>query len=362
MTRLHDLDLTAGRLPSGPHNTITDVNGVRVGHHTLNSGEGDAALRTGVTVIVPHPNDLFDEKVAAGTFTLNGFGKALGLEQVRSLGTLETPIALTNTLSVPRVADALLSYMLNQRPDIGGKSGTVNPVVGECNDGFLNDIRARAVTEAHVMAALEAVTDGAVEEGCVGAGAGTVAFAFKAGIGTASRTVAEGRFTLGALVQSNFGSRDDLRFLGVSLGQRLRGQYWPTKGTDEDTPPDTTPGSVMVVLATDAPLTPHQLERLCMRAALGLGRVGSYASTSSGDFVVAFSTTNRYPHFGDPLEFTAPRLHDNSVLDMLFLATVEAVEEAVLNSLVAATDTTGFKGRTAYALPHDVIREAVGER
>lgn len=356
MPRLHDLDLTAGRLPSGLHNTLTDVPGVRVGHHTLHTGDNEQALRTGVTVIVPHEGDLFEHKVAAGTFTLNGFGKAFGLEQVRSLGTLESPIALTNTLSVPRVADALLTYMMAQHPDIGGRAGTVNTVVGECNDGFLSNIRARAVTEAHVMAALEAADTGPVAEGCVGAGTGTTAFAFKAGIGTASRMVADGRYTVGALVQSNFGARADLRFLGVPLGRLLGAQFWPKKGT----PDDTAPGSVMVVLATDAPLMPAQLERLCMRAALGLGRTGSYASVHSGDFVLAFSTTMDFPHESDdPEDEFVSRVHDNHVLDMLFLATVEAVEEAVLNSLVAATDTTGLNGRTVYALPHDVIRDYV---
>lgn len=358
MTRLHEFGLTAGRLPLGPHNAITDVPGVRVGHHTLHEGAGDHALRTGVTVIVPHDGDLFEDKVAAGTFTINGFGKAVGLEQVRGLGTLESPLALTNTLNVPRVADALVTYMLAQRADIGGRAGSVNVVVGECNDGYLSAIRSRAVTEAHVMAALENATAGPVAEGCVGAGTGTVSFAFKGGMGTASRRVADGRFTLGALVQTNFGMREDLRFLGVPLGRFIGRDYWPAVNTP---PVNTPPGSVMIVLATDAPLSAHQLQRVCVRAAFGLGRVGSHASPGSGDFVLAFSTTNRFPHGDDAPAHRQARVHNDQILDEVFLATVESVEEAVLNSLLAATDTTGLHGRTVYALPHaEVERHVVG--
>lgn len=338
--RFRDLGYTVGRLPTGPLNAITDVAGVRVGHSTLIEGE---AIRTGVTVIVPHAGNSFMEKVAAGVYTINGFGKATGFEQIRELGAIETPIALTNTLNVPRVADALITYSMQQNPDIGGRVGTVNPIVGECNDGFLNDIRGRHVTEAHVLSAITDASSGPVTEGCVGGGTGTTCLGFKGGIGTASRLI--GEYTLGVLVQSNFGRREDLMVLGVPVGQALL----------ETDLPITPPGSIMMVVATDAPLVPFQLTQVAKRAAFGLGRVGSYGSYGSGDFVIAFSTANRLPHTSDPAGQVVARLHDNALLDTFYRAIAEAIEEAVLNSMIAATTIVGRNGNTMPALPHDKL-------
>lgn len=338
--RFRNLGYTVGQLPTGPLNAIADVPSVKVGHTTLIEGD---TIRTGVTVILPHDGNTFEEKVVAGVYTINGFGKATGFEQIRELGAIETPIALTNTLNVPRVADALMSYMLERNPLIGGRAGTVNPIVGECNDGFLNDIRGRHVTEAHVLQALATASNGTVAEGCVGGGTGTSCLGFKAGIGTASRKV--NNYTLGVLVQSNFGRREDLTVLGVPVGRELL----------ETDLPITPPGSIMVVLATDAPLVPFQLSNIAKRAAFGLGRVGSYASYGSGDFVIAFSTTNRLPHMGDSADMTFARLNDSPLLDTLYRASAEATEEAVLNSLIAATTMTGRNGNTMPALPHDKL-------
>lgn len=352
--RLRDLSVISGRLPVGALNAITDVPGVKVGHVTLIEGEGalvegQGPVRTGVTVILPHVGNIFRDKVAAGVATFNGFGKATGFEQIRELGTIETPVALTNTLNVPRVADALMSYMMTQNPEIGRRSGgTVNPVVGECNDGFLNDIRGRHVQETHVLQALATATDGPVPEGNVGAGVGTACCGFKAGIGTASRIVADGRFTLGALVQTNFGRRKDLLVLGVPVGMEMAEEHLPVLP----------PGSIMMVLATDAPLSSRQLNQVAMRACYGLGRLGAYGHWGSGDFAIAFSTTNRFPHGGDGDELqSVPRLHDSNLMDQLYLAAVEAIEEAVLNSLVAAEAMVGRDGHTLFALPHDRLIE-----
>ncbi len=353
MTRLRDLGVTPGRLPTGALNAITDVAGVRVGHVTLIAGEGplvpgQGPIRTGVTAILPHGGNLFREKVPAAAHTINGYGKAVGFEQVRELGALETPVLLTNTLNVGLCADALVTYMLCDNPDIGITTSSVNPVVGECNDGFLNDLQGRHVKPAHVWEAIDRAAGGPVAEGNVGAGTGTVCFGFKGGVGTASRLVIGGRFTVGALAQSNFGSREDLIVLGVPVGQHLR----------DDRPPETGPGSIMIVLATDAPLDARQLGRLAARAAFGLARTGSIAAGGSGDFVIAFSTAYRIPHAPtEPVEMAA-RFHDAAMTE-LFRAAVESVEEAVLNSLVAAETMVGRDGHTAVAIPLDKLRELI---
>lgn len=345
------LGLAMGMLPTGPHNDITDVAGVRVGHASLVAGEGalvpgEGPVRTGLTVLLPHGGNLFAEKVPAGVFVLNGFGKSLGLAQVQELGTLETPVVLTNTLAAFRMADALVSHMLAQNPAIGIRTATVNPFVGECNDGYLNDIQGRHLCPEHLQAALACATTGPVQQGAVGAGTGTVCFGFKGGIGSASRRV--GAYTLGALVQTNFGRRAALQVAGVPVGQRLLA--YP--GEEGPEPEDVPPGSVMVVLATDAPLDARQLTRVCRRGALGLARVGGSASNGSGDFVLAFSTAYRVLH-EDASPLAAFRLLRDSapVMDELFLAAVEAVEEAVLNSLFAARTVVGRDGHVAPALP-----------
>lgn len=407
------LGLATGILPPGPQNDICDVPGVLVGHATVVQGAGPLApgagpVRTGVTAILPHAGNLFQEKVPAGLFVLNGFGKSLGLAQIQELGCIETPILLTNTLSAFRAADALVGWMLEANPSIGITTGTVNPVVGECNDGYLNDIQGRHITEEHVRAALASASSGPVRQGAVGAGTGMVCFGFKGGIGSASRVV--GGYTLGALVLANFGRRGDLMVAGVPVGQRLEQAQTqasdrrateceepagaaaaspdpqdvsperhagtpelqdappePHDGTSEqqEVPPesdDVPPGSVMVVLATNAPLDARQLNRLAKRGALGLARTGASAANGSGDFIISFSTAHRIPHDA-PMLLTCERLADGSPeLDRLFLAAVEAVEEAVLNALFTAVTVTGRDGHTAPALPVEQVLACTVDR
>lgn len=338
--RLRDLGIEPpNNLPTGPLNAITDVNGVRVGHTTLISGD---SIRTGVTAILPHPRNLFREKVSAGVCTINGFGKAAGFEQIRARGVIETPILLTNTLNVPRVSDALISYMLRENADIGVTTGTVNPVVGECNDGFLNDIRGRHIREEHVFRAIESASDGIVAEGNVGAGTGTACFQFKGGIGTASRQAEN--FTVGALVQTNFGAREEMMLYGVPVGLHLRENFLPQTG----------PGSIMMVIATDAPLDSRQLGRLAMRAAFALGRTGTIGHDGSGDFAIAFSTADFWAHAPTEQTENATRFTETGRgMDRLFRATVESIEEAIWNSVAAAETMTGRGGNTLTALPHD---------
>ena len=356
MPRLRDLGVTPGRLPTGQHNAITDVSGVRVGHVTLISGEGkltpgQGPVRTGATAVLPHSGNLYREKVTAAVRTINGFGKATGFEQIRERGVIETPILLTNTLNTWRVADAVASYMLRDNPDIGITTGTICPVVGECNDGFLNDLQGRHVQQEHVWQAIESASEGVVAEGNVGAGTATVCYQFKGGIGTASRMVFDGRFTVGALVQTNIGLRPELMVLGVPIGQHFLDSHLPETG----------PGSIILVLATDAPVDSRQLGRLAMRAAFGLARTGTISHDGSGDFVIAFSTAHRWAH--EPkelLEATTRFTEDGRKLDELFLAVVESVEEAILNALVAAETMTGRDGNTLYAIPHEKLIELLG--
>ena len=358
--RLRDAGMIIGELPPGLHNTITDVAGVRVGHTTLISGEGpllrgQGPVRTGVTVILPHGENLFRHKVRAAVHTINGFGKVRGFEEVRELGVVETPIALTNTLNVGLVADALVQYMVRHNPDIGITTSTANVIVGETHDGYLNDIQGRHVRAEHVWAAIESAVLGPVAEGAVGAGAGTSCFGWKGGIGTASRVVPgeAGAYTVGVLVQSNFGRPQDLTVCGVPVGQHIR-------------PPDTAPlllsdgGSIMVILATDAPLSERQLRRLCVRAAAGLARTGSHYSHGSGDFVVAFSTAWRVEHEPASLTTTQTVLADEAkVMAWLFPAVVESVEEAILNSLFRAETVVGRDGHVRHALPVEEVAALV---
>lgn len=357
---LRAFGLQVGRLPTGLQNDICDVAGVRVGHASVVTGDGalrpgHGPVRTGVTAIAPHAGNLFLEKVPAGLFVLNGFGKSIGLAQLQELGTLETPILLTNTLSSFKVADALVSHMLEQNPGIGITTGTVNPVVGECNDGFLNDIQGRHINAEHVWAALAAATAGPVEQGAVGAGLGTVCFGFKGGIGSSSRRVSG--YTLGALVQTNFGRRGDLLVAGVPVGEALLA--YP--GDEGPEPDDIPPGSVMVVLAADAPLDSRQLTRLAKRGALGLARAGGHAANGSGDFVLAFSTAQRVPHVAEQPTREVVVLHDDAPeMSALFQAAVEAVEEAVLNSLFAARTVVGRDGHVAPALPVARVLQRLG--
>jgi D-aminopeptidase len=348
--RIRDLGLDPGIFETGSYNAITDVGGVRVGHRTLIEGD---SVRTGVTAIRPHEGDLFREKVPAAVHVGNGFGKAAGFLQVRELGTVETPIVLTNTLVVGTAVEAVVRWTL-ARPGHDDVF-SVNAVVGETNDGFLNDIRGQHVTEADVIAAIEAADGGPVVEGSVGAGTGTSALGWKGGIGTSSRVLPDehGGYTVGALVQANYGGI--LRIDGVPVGRRLG--HDDVQSSVEDTTPNDD-GSCMIVLATDAPVSPRNLERMAKRAMLGLARTGSYASNGSGDFVVAFSTQNT--RSGD----AAPRsdsLLPNSAMSPLFLGTVEATEEAVYNALAAATTVEGRNGHTQEALPLDRLRDLLRE-
>ncbi|MCC6190822.1 MAG: P1 family peptidase [Anaerolineales bacterium] len=360
MPRARDVGLVDSELPPGPLNALTDVSGVRVGHASLIAGDGPlipgrGPVRTGVTVILPHGGNLFRQKVPAAVHTINGFGKVLGFEQVRELGTLEAPIALTNTLNVGLVADALVQYSLKHSPEIGITAGSVNVVVGETNDSYLNDLQGRHVRSEHVLTALASAAGGPVSEGNAGAGAGASALGWKGGLGTASRVLppAAGGFILGALVQANFGRAAHLIVRGVPVGRWLRP---PGPAAAVPTPPEPPPGSVMIVLATDAPLDARQLGRLCPRAAAGLARVGSVLDPGSGDFVIAFSTADTLAHAPEAL--TGQRLavlDEPAVLSALFLAVVETVEEAVLNALCAAETMTGRDGHVRYALPVDQV-------
>jgi D-aminopeptidase len=346
-SRFRALGASPGVLAPGPWNAITDVDGVRVGHATLIAAED---VRTGVTAIVPHALDPYRERVPAGICVGNGFGKLIGSTQVRELGELETPVLLTNTLAAARVADALIDWTLRQRGNEEVRS--VNPFVGETNDGRLNDIRARGVTAEHAFAALAAAASGPVAGGNVGAGTGTVAFGFKGGIGTASRVLdaAQGGWTLGALVQANFGGV--LCMDGLPVGRTLgRG------GDDAD-------GSIMVVLATDAPLSERNLERLATRAMAGLARTGAAMSNGSGDYAVAFSTALevRRRHGVDAPPPRAPRaILDvaNDAMSPLFLAAIEATEEAILDALCLAQTMRGHRGRTVEALPLESVRAMI---
>jgi D-aminopeptidase len=343
-SRARDCGVEIGILKPGAWNSITDVKGVLVGHATLRRGD---SVRTGVTAVLPHDGNLFQEKAPAAVFVGNGFGKLVGVTQVEELGNLESPILLTNTLNVPRVADALIDYMLSLPGN--EKVRSVNVVVGETNDGFLNDIRGRHVTKDEVFAALKNARSGPVEEGSVGAGAGTVCFGWKGGIGTSSRVLpaSAGGYTVGVLAQSNFGGV--LTINGAPVGREL-GQFAMKKALPY--PPGD--GSCMIVVATDAPLDARNLKRLAQRAMLGLARTGGYSANGSGDYVIAFSTAleNRIAHAPKAAVQFQPSLV-NEETSPLFLAVVEATEEAIINSLFMATTTRGIDGHAAEALPID---------
>ena len=353
--RARDLGIVVGVLAPGPRDAITDVAGVRVGHTTITRGD---SINTGVTAILPHGGNVFREKVTAAVVVGNAFGKLAGSTQVNELGELESPIVLTCTLCVPRAADAVLSYLLGLPGDEDVRSA--NPVVGETNDGYLNDIRARPITEHDVLAAIRGASDGPVAEGAVGAGRGTVAFGWKGGIGTASRRLSArlGGWTVGVLVQTNFGGV--LTIDGAPVGREL-GQYY-LKGEVGMRAAESPDGSVMIVVATDAPLDHRQLERLGRRALAGVARTGSSFSNGSGDYVIAFSTQRPG---GQPVRrsdsLTArplDRLLDtiavvtNDAMSPLFEAAIEATEEAIYNSLLRAETVRGPRG-TIHALPLD---------
>jgi D-aminopeptidase len=343
--RVREYGIVVGVLPAGPRNTITDVAGVKVGHVTLHTG---SSVRTGTTVIIPHDDNLFQQKVPAAVYVGNGFGKLAGSTQVDELGNLETPIALTNTLNVATAMDALVEYTLQQPGNEQVQS--VNAVVGETNDGYLNDIRSRPLTKDHVLKAIQSATSGIVEEGSVGAGTGTVCFGFKGGIGTSSRKLPAslGGYTVGVLVQTNFGGV--LQINGAPVGKELKKYYLSDQLNDS---PD---GSCMIVVATDAPLDARNLKRLAQRAILGLAKTGGIGSNGSGDYVIAFSTHPGLRIPFNPKEKTQTvTLLANESVSPLFLAVIEATEEAILNSLFQATTTTGREDRRIEALPLDKV-------
>ncbi len=345
--RAREFGLVVGVLPTGPLNAITDVAGVKVGQVTLIEGRD---VRTGVTAILPHGGNIYQDKVAAGISVGNGYGKLTGVTQVMELGTIETPIILTNTLSVPTAADAVIDWTLGLEGN--ERVASVNPVVGETNDGWLNDIRGRHVTKAHVLEAIANASPGAVTEGVVGAGTGTTCFDYKGGIGTASRRLAENRggYTVGVLVQTNFGGVLTIR--GIPFDRKDAGV-----GAAAAAPNPSGDGSCMIVLATDAPLDARNLERLAKRALLGIARTGGYFSNGSGDYAIAFSTAAsvRVPARAAERTRTTTILRDDAV-SPLFQAAAEASEEAILNSLFKAVRTEGKDGHVAEALPLDRVR------
>jgi D-aminopeptidase len=357
--RARDLGLPLGRFRPGKYNAITDVQGVRVGHSTVIRGSGPlrpghGPVRTGVTAILPNKGDIYMERMVGGGFVLNGAGEVAGLTQVLEWGLVETPILLTNTMSVGAVSDAVARYMVDRNPGIGGEHDVIIPVVGECDDSWLNDITGRHVRDVNVLEAINTASDGPVAEGSVGGGTGMITCDFKAGIGTSSRKLPEsmGGYTLGVLVNSNFGKMHNLRVAGLPVGELLAERF-------KDVPRRTESyGSIIAVVATDAPLLSHQLNRLCKRVALGIGRVGSYAAHGSGEIVVGFSTANTIPRR------TQKRVHKLKILldqrlDPLYEAVMEATEEAILNSMCMARPMEGVNGNFVPALPLEEVRQIV---
>ena len=347
MSRPRELGVRIGRLPAGPLNAITDVDGVRVGHRTVVRGDdGDPhAIRTGVTAIFPHGGDPWDEPVYVGTHILNGYGELIGINQLREWGILQSPVVLTSSQQIGKAYDAAIRWLAQVD---GWAAREVMPVVTECDDSFLNDILSFPLTDDDVAGALKDAAGGPVGEGCVGAGTGMQCFDFKGGIGTASRELpGAGGYTVGALVLTNHGDREALRIDGVRVGEAIR-DLMPVEHSE---------GSCVVVVATDAPLLPHQLDRVAQRAALGLARGGSVASNGSGEQMLAFSTGNRLPRAPESVADVRAVADGPGrppwILGSLFEATVEATEEAVVNALFAAETVVGRDGNMLFAMPHD---------
>lgn len=343
--RIRDFGIKTGVFKTGKFNAITDVSGVKVGHLTIIQGDD---IRTGVTAIIPHEGNIFKQKVPAAIYVGNGFGKLAGYTQVRELGNIETPIILTNTLSIAAGLDALITYTLSQ--DGNANIGSVNGIVGETNDGGLNNIKARVIKPEHVLKAIENAKSGKVEEGNVGAGTGTICFGFKGGIGTASRVIPEslGGYTVGVLVQTNYGGV--LEVAGVQIGKILEKYDYKTNVMQD------VDGSCMIVVITDAPVTSRNLERIAKRAIMGLAKTGGIASNGSGDYVIAMSVAKENL-IDETAKYYTPKELQNENVSPIFLATIEATEEALLNSLFAAKTMTGYKGRTVEELP---VKKIIG--
>jgi D-aminopeptidase len=357
--RARELGISLGRFKPGKWNALTDVAGVRVGHSTVIRGGGalkvgKGPVRTGVTAILPNTTNVFQERVVGGGFVLNGAGEVSGMTQLLEWGLVETPIFLTNTLSVGAVSDAAVKWMVERFPGIGDEHDVIIPLVGECDDSWLNDIAGRHVKDEHVYEALRTASDGPVAEGNVGGGTGMITCDFKAGIGTSSRKLPEalGGYTVGVLVMSNFGVMRQLRIGGLPVGEVLDARYRQVQRRSKDY------GSIIAVIATDAPLITHQLNRLAKRAALGIGRVGSSAMHGSGEIVLAFSTANQVPRETRKMVYRMKILLDQR-LDPLYEAVIEATEEAILNALCMARDLDGVNGNLSKALPLADVKELV---
>ncbi|MDW0109858.1 DmpA family aminopeptidase [Sporosarcina aquimarina] len=345
--KIRSRGIQIGTLPTGENNCLTDIEGIRVGHVTLDEPlQNGEYIATGVSAILPHNGNPFREKLAAASCVINGFGKTTGLVQLDELGVLESPIMLTNTFSVPAATEGALRWLLDQTPEIGDTTGTVNIVVGECNDSRINSIRELSVTSKHAIQAIENASSEPSAEGAVGAGKGMVCFGYKGGIGTSSRIVelddATDSYSVGCLVLSNFGKREEF----------ARDRYIKRTSASQPDAPEPADGSIMIVLATDAPLDSRQLKRIAKRASVGLARTGSHYSNGSGDIVIAFSTAQRFPHDqNDAVEKVICLRDSHPVMNQLFQATAEATEEAILNSLSQAVETTGRNGLTVYPMP-----------
>jgi D-aminopeptidase len=355
--RVRELGVKIGKFEPGPWNAITDVEGVLVGHCTIVEGSGQlragsGPIRTGVTAIMPNGGNIFSERVVGGAFVLNGAGEVTGLLQVLEWGIIETPILLTNTLSVGTVSAACMEYMTDKHPGIGSEHDVLIPLVGECDDSFLNDIAGQHVGAKHVFEALDAAKSGPVQEGAVGGGAGMVAFDLKSGIGTSSRKLPDelGGYILGVLVLSNCGRVEDLRVDGIPVGQVIASELGQSDKRE------TIAGSIIAVIATDAPLSSRQVNRLCTRVGLGIGRAGSFAAHGSGEIIVGFTTANTQPRSSDAQTFTATIMNPRR-MDPLYQAAVEATEEAILNAMCMAERTVGINDRVVEALPLDRVAE-----
>jgi len=346
--RIRDYRIQIGTMDTGPKNSITDINDLRVGHYTLINDENGCA-RTGVTAIIPHSNNMYQNNCAGSIYVHNGYGKAIGLAQVKELGYIETPIMLTNTLNVGKVADGLIEYLLKNNP----KMKSVNSVVAECNDGKLNEIEKRFITQNHTIKAINSASTKAVDEGNVGGGTGMVAFGYKGGIGNSSRIInLDGKtYTLGCLVQANFGKRENLVIDGIPVGLLLENDEKKNNGD----------GSIVMIIATDAPFDNRQLHRIAKRASMGLARTGSIASNGSGDFVIAFSTTNINKRENKYEVNKRLMVDDSETMYKFFKAAVEATEEAILNALFAANTMVGRDNTTIEELPIEKVLQIMKE-
>jgi len=341
--RLRELGIIIGDLAPGPSNAITDVRGVRVGHTTIIKGQGKGAARTGVTVLLPHEGNIYNERLFASSFGLNGWGEMTGLASIEETGLLATPIFLTGTYNVGIVQSAALAYLQKTNPELGISGGTVYPVVAECFDDFLSDTPSRPISAKDVFSAIENASGGPVVEGAVGGGTGMTSFGFKGGIGTSSRKTKSGA-TVGVLVMANTGGRSQLRIDGAPVGRQIRGYEEFEKRTK----------SIILIAATDAPLLPYQLNKIAKRVALGLAKVGAISGTGSGDIILAFSTANRIPRIPGKAVQNIRAVND-FLITPLYQATVEATQEAVLNALTSAETVVGKNGNTSYGIPLDQV-------